>query len=110
MNKVLKLYITLENQRNRYINVRGYKMRKVLITTLIILLAALVGAGAYVYNLLDMMPEPNFVDTDGSKIADKTPEEKKEALGISEDTKTQEDTGVTNILLFGLDNRSEGEK
>jgi LCP family protein required for cell wall assembly len=85
-------------------------MRKVLITTLIILLAALVGAGAYVYNLLDMMPESSFVDEDGTNIKDKSPEQQKEALGISEDTKTQEDTGVTNILLFGLDNRSENEK
>ena len=33
------------------------KMKRVAVTVLIILLAALVGAGAYVYNLLDRIPK-----------------------------------------------------
>jgi LCP family protein required for cell wall assembly len=86
----------------------GLYMKKILITTLIILLVALIGAGAYVYNLLDMM-ETQLVDSETEEVIPETPEEKKESLGISKEAPTKEDTGVTNILLFGLDNRKDSE-
>ena len=84
-------------------------MKKVLIAILVILLVALIGTGGYILNLLDRIPKTSLKDPDtGEKIGEGL--NKKEALGIGDDALSQKDTGVTNILLFGLDNRSETEK
>jgi LCP family protein required for cell wall assembly len=84
-------------------------MKKALVSILIILLVALIGAGAYVYNVLNMIPESKLVDADTGQVISDNPDDKKDSLGISNEAPTQEDTGVTNILLFGLDNRKENE-
>jgi uncharacterized protein YxeA len=77
-------------------------MKKALVSILIILLVALIGAGAYVYNVLNMIPESKLVDADTGQVISDNPDDKKDSLGISNEAPTQEDTGVTNILLFGL--------
>ena len=84
-------------------------MKRLAVTVLIILLAALIGAGAYVYNLLDRIPKAALENPDtGGKLSEDS-EQRKAELGISENALTQKDTGVTNILLFGLDKRKQNE-
>lgn len=73
-------------------------MKKFLIITLTLLIVALVGTGMYAYSLLNTIPRTSLTDT--------TPED----LGISESAPDEKDTGVVNVLLFGLDRRSASEK
>jgi LCP family protein required for cell wall assembly len=73
---------------------------RILRNTLILLLLLFVGAlgytGYFMYSMLDKIVENPLKET---------PEE----LGISESAPKEEDTGVVNILLFGLDTRVEGK-
>jgi len=73
---------------------------RILRNTLIVLLLLFVGAlgytGYFMYSMLD-------------KIVEKPLEETPEELGISESAPKEEETGVINILLFGLDSRVEGK-
>lgn len=73
-------------------------MKKFLIITLTILIVLLAGTGIYVYSLLNDIPR--------ASLADST----REDLGISDSAPDEDDTGIINILLFGLDRRSSNEK
>lgn len=73
-------------------------MKKFLIITLTLLIVALVGTGMYAYSLLGSIPRTSLTDT------------KPEDLGISESSPKEKETGVVNILLFGLDRRDVSEK
>ncbi|MFU0800618.1 MAG: LCP family protein [Xylanivirga thermophila] len=79
-------------------------MKKFLTTILIILIIALVGAGAYTAIQLNRIKETPLDEIDGdNKITEKD-------LGISDSAPDEKDTGVINILLFGVDRRTENEK
>lgn len=73
-------------------------MKKFLIITLTVLIVALVGTGIYAYSLLNGITR--------TSLAESTPED----LGISDSAPKEEDTGVVNVLLFGIDRRDPNEK
>ena len=72
-------------------------MKKFLIITLTVLIVALVGTGIYAYSLLNGITR--------TSLAESTPED----LGISDSAPKEEDTGVVNVLLFGIDRRDPNE-
>ena len=84
-------------------------MKKALIVTLALLLVILTGVSIYAYNMLDLLQKKTLKDPDSGTPISNDSKERREALGISDKAPTQEETGITNILLFGLDNRSKGE-
>jgi LCP family protein required for cell wall assembly len=75
-------------------------MKKFFITALSILLVLLIGTATYIYILLEQI--------EGEPLTD-YPNPEPEELGISESAPKTSETGVTNILLFGLDARSQKE-
>lgn len=73
-------------------------MKKFLVITLTLLIVALIGTGMYAYSMLDKIPRTSLADS------------KPEDLGITESSPKEKETGVVNILLFGLDRRDASEK
>lgn len=93
-------------------------MKKFLITALAILLVFLTASATYIYVLLDRLEDNSLGDyADSSESSD--PEDLSDSregvpptdkdLGISEDSPKSSETGVINILLFGLDSRVENK-
>ena len=70
--------------------------RRVVLIIVLAIIGLLIAGGLYVYSLLDKVQENPL---------DLTPED----LGISELAPLESDTGVINILLFGVDARSLNE-
>jgi len=93
----------------------GISMKKFFITALSILLIFLIASATYIYILLDQIEnnseDNSLVDSlDSSNSSNSSNPPKKltpEDLGISETAPKASETGVTNILLFGLDSRTE---
>lgn len=91
-------------------------MKKFLITALSILLVFLIASATYIYVLLDQLENNSLADyadssdlsdfSDSSDSQEEVPSNDKE-LGISETAPKTRETGVINILLFGLDSRVE---
>lgn len=83
-------------------NKKGNK--KTIIIVLCIIVAIVGGTALYVYNLLDKI---NYVPLQDEETSEKmTPDD----LSVSKDIPSTKDTGVINVLLFGLDSREEGER
>ncbi len=71
--------------------------RRVVLIIVLAIIGLLIAGGLYVYSLLDKVQENPLKET---------PEE----LGVSEIAPREDDTGVINILLFGVDARSLNER
>jgi LCP family protein required for cell wall assembly len=93
--------------------VKKGKMKKIVISVLLILLAFLIGTAGYIYYLLDQIQRNSFIDpsnsTDSSEpqVTDRKPS--REDLGISDTAPDSKETGVVNVLLFGLDSRAKNQ-
>jgi len=86
----------------------GIYMRKFFITVLSILLVFLIASAAYIYVLLDQIEDNSLADSSDSSDSSTPPGKlTPEDLGISEEAPKASETGVTNILLFGLDSRAK---
>lgn len=91
---------------------KGKNYKKKLIIILCIVIAAVSSIVLCAYNILDkinhvpLMQESEGIDGDNAKSIEMTAEE----LGVSEDIPKYEETGIINVLLFGLDSREEGER
>lgn len=82
---------------------------RILIAVLCIILLIAAGGVSYVYTLLGKIKHTPLVHengTDDEKPKKMTPED----LGVSDELKKYESKGVTNVLLFGLDGRTPGER
>ncbi len=84
-------------------------MKRILVVSLAVALVLLIGSGAYVYNMLGMVQGSALVDPETGNPIGNDPEVKKDVLNISEDAPSQKDTGVINILLFGIDSGKQDE-
>lgn len=71
--------------------------KRVVLIIVLIIIGLLIAGGLYIYSLLDKVQENPLKET---------PEE----LGVSEIAPREDDTGVINILLFGVDARSLNER
>jgi LCP family protein required for cell wall assembly len=71
--------------------------KRVVLIIVLIIIGLLIAGGLYIYSLLDKVQENPLKET---------PEE----LGVSEIAPREDDTGVINILLFGVDARTLNER
>jgi len=67
----------------------------------------LTSTAAYIYKILDLIQQSPLIDPDSGDPIGNDPDARKKALGIPDDAPSG--TGVVNILLLGLDNRSKNE-
>ena len=81
------------------------KMKKIVVTLLSLTLLFLIGSATYIYILLDQIQKNSFTESPG---VDKNLS--REELGISDTAPDSKETGVVNVLLFGLDSRVENQK
>jgi LCP family protein required for cell wall assembly len=82
-------------------------MKKAFIIALSILLALLIASATYIYIILDRIQDNSLGKSpDSPKPSGKLTDED---LGISETAPKASETGVINILLFGLDSREENQ-
>ncbi len=89
---------------------KGYK--KPIIIIICVIVCIIGGAALYVYNLLDKINHVPLVhESEDTEVSNKKPEQMTpEDLGVSKDVPDYEETGVINVLLFGLDSREPGER
>ncbi|MBM7583383.1 LCP family protein required for cell wall assembly [Caldicoprobacter guelmensis] len=88
-------------------------MRKFFIAALSILLVLLIASATYIYILLEQIEGNSLVDSSDSSNSSNSPNSPEkltpEDLGISETAPKASETGVINILLFGLDTREKDQ-
>lgn len=89
---------------NRRYKRKKNRFKKILVVILSIILLFCIGFGAYIFSFLNKVQYNPLDIIDGGK---KTSGRKE--LGISDDAPNEKETGVLNILLFGLDRRFEND-
>jgi LCP family protein required for cell wall assembly len=79
-------------------------MKRILIISLTVLLVLLIGTGTYIYTVINRMLN-QIEETDGLVDEQGVPVTTHEDKGISPEAPNQEETGIVNILLIGMDRR-----
>lgn len=83
--------------------------KKIIIIILCIIMSIVCGSAIYVYNLLDKINHMPLVND--TEISTENPSEMtQEDLSVSKDLPIYEETGIINVLLFGLDGKHAEER
>ncbi|MGI6188794.1 MAG: LCP family protein [Clostridiales bacterium] len=86
------------------------RMKKIVVAILSLFLLFLIGTAGYIYVLLEQIQENPWAESsDPSSPSNTGKKPSREDLGISDDAPDSKETGVFNMLLFGLDSRAENQ-